>query len=118
MLPALPRSLHPPLHPPLPLSSVSVHIEAVEQALESGELTEREKRHVQALLAYAEGDLPRATGHWADILITHPRDLLAIHVAFVSFKMLGEFARGRDVLASLLPHWERHSQIYPYLLAL
>ena len=98
---------------------MSVHIEAAQQALEGGDLTERERRHVWALLAYAEGDLPRATCLWADILIRYPRDLLAIHVVFVSCKMLGEFSRGRDVLASLLPHWEKESEpVYPYLLAL
>ena len=97
---------------------MSVHIEAVEQALESGELTEREKRHVQALLAYAEGDLPRATGHWADILITHPRDLLAIRILFVSCIMIGEFEKMRNVLAGALPHWNKEMACYPFILGL
>ena len=108
----------PPSSPPSPLPSVSAHIRAVKEAEERGELTEREKWHVQALLVLSEGDLPRATHHWADILIHHPRDLLAMHMYFVSCKMLGEFERGRDMLAAVLPHWERTSSIYPYLLAL
>ena len=100
------------------LSPVSAHVEAVKGAVERGEVTERERRHVQALLAYAEGDLPLATCHWADILIKHPRDLLATYLVFVSYKMLGWFERGRDVLASLLPHWSTTEPVYPYLLAM
>ena len=73
---------------------------------------------MQALLAFSEGDLPRATHQWADIIVHHPRDLLAMHMYFVSCKMLGEFERGRDTLAAVLPHWERMSSVYPYLLAL
>jgi hypothetical protein len=68
-------------------------------ALEGGTLTEREERHVQALLAYAEGQLPTAIDHWAAILVNYPRDLLATHMLFVACKMLGMFARARDTLA-------------------
>ena len=87
-------------------------------ALEGGTLTEREERHVQALLAYAEGQLPTAIDHWAAILVNYPRDLLATHMLFVACKMLGMFARARDTLAALLPHWEKNEPLYPYLLAL
>ena len=87
-------------------------------ALEGGALTEREERHVQALLAYAEGQLPSAIDHWAAILVNYPRDLLATHMLFVACKMLGMFARARDTLAALLPHWEKKEPLYPYLLAL
>ena len=108
--------LSPP--PPPPPLLVSVHIEAAQQALESGDLTERERRHVWALLAYAEGDLPRATCLWADILIRHPRDLIAVRILFVSCIMIGEFTKMRNVLAGILPHWSRDMPCYPFILGL
>ena len=97
---------------------VSGHVRVAKAALEGGGLTEREERHVKALLAYAEGQLPAAIDQWAAILVKHPRDLLATHVMFVSCKMLGRFTRGRDVLAAILPHWEKTDPLFPYLLAL
>ena len=98
--------------------SVSVHIRAVREAEERGELTERERRHVQALLAFSEGDLPRATHHWAHILIHHPRDLLAVKLLFGSCIHLGEFEKMRNSLAGVMPHWSQDMQSYPFLLAL
>ena len=93
-------------------------MEAAQRALEGGELTERERRHVQALLAYAEGDLPRATEHWVDILIRHPLDIQAIRVFFVSCVMLGEFEKMRNSLSGVLPHWSRDAPAYPFVLGL
>ena len=95
-----------------------VHIEAVEESLERGELTERERSHVQALLAYSEGDLPKAICHWAHILITYPRDLVAIRILFVSCIMIGEFERMRNTLAGILPHWNKDMAAYPFILGL
>jgi hypothetical protein len=106
-------SFHPASSP-----QVSGHVNVAKTALEGGTLTEREERHVQALLAYAEGQLPTAIDHWAAILVNYPRDLLATHMLFVACKMLGMFARARDTLAALLPHWEKNEPLYPYLLAL
>ena len=83
-----------------------------------GAITERERGHVRALLAYASGDLPRATEEWASLLMQFPRDLMAIHVLFVSYKMLGEFTKLRDFLARLLPHWSTDSPPHPFLLGL
>ena len=97
---------------------VSGHVEVAKAAVKGGRLTEREERHVQALLAYSEGQLPTAINHWADILISYPRDLIAVRILFVSCKMLGLFARSRDVIAAVLPHWNKTNSLYPYLLAL
>ena len=98
--------------------AVRDHLDVVQEAASSGGLTEREVHHVQAFAAHAKGDLCRAAQHWAGILLHHPRDLLAVHLAFVSCKMLGEHTRLRDTLASLLPHWEKESVPYPFLLGL
>ena len=100
------------------LHAVSVHVKAVQEALERGELTEREKSHVQALLVYSEGDLPRAIQCWESILIRYPRDLIAVRILFVSCIMIGEFEKMRNVLAGVLPHWSKDMPSYPFILGL
>ena len=98
--------------------SVAGHVRTAREALEGGSLTEREEKHVQALLAYAEGQLPTAIDHWADILVTHPRDLLAVRILFVSCIMVGHFEKMRNVLAGVLPHWDKEMPSYPFILGL
>ena len=97
---------------------MSGHVEAARLALEGEELTEREERHVQALLAYAEGQLPTAIDHWAQLLISHPRDLIAVRILFVSCVMIGDFEKMRNVLAGVLPHWHKDMPSYPFILGL
>ena len=87
-------------------------------ALEGGGLTKREERHVKALLAYAEGQLPAAIDQWAAILVKHPRDLLAVRILFVSCVMVGDFEKMRNVVASVLPHWDKDMPSYPFILGL
>ena len=99
------------------LPPVSVHVRAVKEAERSGDLTERERRHVQAILAFSEGDVPKATCYWADILVRHPRDLLAVAFLFASCIRLGKFEMMRNSLAGVKPHWSRDMPSYPFLLA-
>ena len=110
-------SLKDSLPPPSLFPPVSVHIKAAREAEEGGELTERERRHVQALLAFSVGDVPRATHHWAAILVHHPRDLLAVSLLFASCIRLGEFEMMRNALAGVMPHWSQDMPSYPFLLA-
>lgn len=102
----------------LPSGPVSVHVEAVKEALVRGKLTERERSHVQALLVYSEGYLPRAIDLWASILVRHPRDLIAVRILFVSCVMVGDFEKMRNVLAGVLPHWSKDMASYPFILGL
>ena len=98
--------------------AVCDHLDAVQEATSGGGLTEREVLHAQAFVAHAKGDLWTATQLWASVLLQHPRDLLATYLVFISYKVLAEFGRLRDILASLLPHWEKESVAYPFLLGL
>lgn len=100
------------------MTLVSVHVQAVEEALERDELTEREIQHVEALLAYAEGHLPTAIDYWANILIRYPRDLIAVRILFVSCIMIGQFEKMRNTLSSVLPHWNKDMPSYPFILGL
>jgi hypothetical protein len=95
---------------------VSGHVKVAKTALEGGTLTEREERHVQALLAYAEGQLPSAIDHWAAILVNYPRDLIAVRILFVSCIMVGNFEKMRNVLAGVLPRWDEDMPSYPFIL--
>ena len=42
--------------------------------------TERETRHIAALEAWCRGDIAAATAGWEDILLGHPRDVLALRL--------------------------------------
>jgi tetratricopeptide (TPR) repeat protein len=106
-------SFHPASSP-----QVSGHVKMAKTALEGGTLTEREERHVQALLAYAEGQLPSAIDHWAAILVNYPRDLIAVRILFVSCIMVGNFEKMRNVLAGVLPRWDEDMPSYPFILGL
>ena len=101
-----------------PLLLVSPHVEAAKAAMVGGAITERERGHVRALLAYASGDLPRATEEWASLLMQFPQDIQALRVLAVSYIMLGEFTKQRDYLARLLPHWSADMAAYPSILGL
>ena len=97
---------------------VSGHVEVATAAVKGGRLTEREERHVQALLAYSQGQLPTAINHWADILISYPRDLIAVRILFVSCVIIADFEKMRNVLAGVLPHWSKEMPSYPFILGL
>ena len=67
--------------------------------------TPRERNHVAALTAWADGDLDRALATWESILRTHPHDLVAFRLAhFVNFWL----GRPQDMVASVenvIPDW-------------
>ena len=71
--------------------------------------TERERRHVTALGAWCRGDIAGATDAWEEILLDHPRDVLAIRLAHFTHFYLGDSGAMRDSVARVLPHWsEEH----------
>ena len=51
--------------------TVAPHLEAV-KSVDLGKITDREKAHIRATLAYASGNLPQATEEWASILVEYP----------------------------------------------
>ena len=50
---------------------VAPHLEALKAA--SPHITDREKAHIRAVMAYASGNIPGAVDEWMSILISHPR---------------------------------------------
>ncbi len=51
---------------------------AARQAAESAGAEARERLHIEALGAWCAGDLYEATNLWEEILLDHPRDVLAL----------------------------------------
>jgi len=69
--------------------------------------TAREQSHVEALEAWAAGDLDRTLAIWETILADHPTDALALRLAHLKYFWLG---RPRDMVASVervVPRWGR-----------
>ncbi|MBF2758761.1 MAG: tetratricopeptide repeat protein [Ectothiorhodospiraceae bacterium AqS1] len=75
------------------------------QAASKRGATERERRHIDALEAWIQGDLKKATSHWEAILARHPHDLLALKLAhFMHFYIAGS-KEMKDSIERVLPAW-------------
>lgn len=79
--------------------------------------TERERSHIAALTAWAEGELDTALGLWESILRSHPHDVVAFRLAhFVNFWL----GRPQDMVASVervIPAWSEALPGYASILA-
>ncbi len=73
---------------------------------ENNELTQRETLHLHALACWVAGDLAGAAACWGSILISHPRDILALKLASYTHFYLGESARLRDCVAQVRYAWD------------
>jgi hypothetical protein len=76
----------------------------------------REKRHLAAAKAWADGEIVGATDIWEDILVDHPTDALALRFAHDSYFYLGHSLSIRDSVARVLPAWDRDSAHYGFVL--
>jgi hypothetical protein len=66
----------------------------------------RERAHATAARAWLAGDFVGAIRRYGDILLDHPRDLLALQIAHVGDFLLGQTPLLRDRVAQVLPHWD------------
>ena len=79
--------------------------------------TPRERTHVAALTAWAEGDLDRTIALWESILREHPLDVVAFRMAHFANFWLG---RPHDMVSSVervLPYWSEETPGYVAILA-
>jgi tetratricopeptide (TPR) repeat protein len=67
--------------------------------------TSRERLHVQALEAWAAGDIMRACLHWEQILADAPLDLLALKLHHTMTFYTGRSQVMRSVVSSVLGEW-------------
>jgi len=88
------------------------------EALAGDHLTERERRHLAALRAWTEGHGFKACRIWEEILVTWPRDLLALRLAHFQSFWLGTHRRMRNVVVRALPAWDASMPRYGDLLGM
>ena len=94
--------------------AVKPALAAAEAAI--GGATQREKRHVEAAKAWADGSIVRATEIWEDVLLDHPNDALALRFAHNSYYYLGHSQSIRDSVARVLPFWDSDDPKYGFIL--
>jgi hypothetical protein len=78
----------------------------------------RERAHAAAARAWLEGDFEGSIRRYGDILLDHPRDLLALQVAHVGDFLLGQTPLQRDRVAQVLPHWDDGVPGHGYVLGM
>jgi tetratricopeptide (TPR) repeat protein len=80
--------------------------------------SERERRHLAAAKAWAEGETSQAIHGWETILIDHPTDALALRLAQDAYYFLGRSLAIRDCAARVLPAWELGNPLTSFVLGL
>ena len=91
-------------------------LSAAEAAI--GRASERERRHLAAAQAWAEGETSQAILGWERILADHPTDALALRLAQDAYFFLGRSAAIRDCAARALPAWDRDNPLASFVLGL
>ncbi|OZI63301.1 tetratricopeptide repeat protein [Bordetella genomosp. 11] len=79
---------------------------------------ERERRHTAAARAWLDGRLEESLARYADILLDHPRDTLALQVGHIGDFLLGRSVMLRDRVAGILPAWDTHMPDFGYVLGM
>jgi len=79
--------------------------------------TPREQQHLAALESWIAGDLERTIALWEEILVQHPRDVLAFRLAHFNNFWLGRPEAMRDSVDRVEPHWGRELPGYGTLLS-
>jgi len=80
--------------------------------------TERERAHLAAANAAADGHWARACALWDEILVDHPRDALALICAHLFDFYRGDAINLRQRVARVLPEWETGDPLRPYVLGM
>jgi tetratricopeptide (TPR) repeat protein len=77
--------------------------------------TEREHRHLDALAAWARGDMEGACALWDAILVDHPRDVLALKLAQLNRFYIGVPTGMRDAFARTWHAWDEAVPAYGFI---
>lgn len=76
----------------------------------------RERGHIAAVRAWADGDFHGAVQRWQDVAVRYPHDLLALQLVHLSDVLLGDIVDERDCIARAFPLWDESVPGYPFLL--
>jgi hypothetical protein len=79
---------------------------------------DRERGHTTATRAWLDGDFHRAAELYGQVLLDHPRDLLALQIAHQIDFFTGNTAMLRDRPARVLPQWDNAMPGYGYVLGM
>jgi hypothetical protein len=79
---------------------------------------DRERGHTAAARAWLNGDFHRAGDLYGQVLLDHPRDLLALQVAHQVDFFVGNTGMLRDRPARVLPQWDAALPGYGYVLGM
>ena len=79
---------------------------------------DRERDHLAALHTLAAGDWDGACGEWEALLLHHPCDGLALQWSHLFDFYRGDSTNLRQRVARVLPEWNEHDRLYPYVLGL
>jgi len=91
-------------------------VEAVEGL--GARANDRERAHASAARRWMDSDFAGAVRAYGDIVVEHPRDLLALQAAHVGDFFLGQSSMLRDRIAQVLPHWSPTVPGYGYVLGM
>ncbi len=89
-------------------------IAAAERALPHA--SDRERLHLEAVKAWADGRSIDATLAWEAILVDWPLDALALRFVADAYFFLGQSAAIRDSVARVLPAWDRAHPLAGFVL--
>jgi tetratricopeptide (TPR) repeat protein len=78
--------------------------------------SDRERLHLAAVWAWAEGRTPEALRRWDAILTDWPTDALALRLGQDGYYFLGQSFALRDAAARVLPAWERDNPLTSFVL--
>ena len=81
----------------------------------TGRATERERLHLAAAKAWAQGQTSHAILGWETILNDHPTDALALRLAQDAYFFLGRSAAIRDTAARTLAAWDRDNPLTSFV---
>ncbi|MDH3234071.1 MAG: tetratricopeptide repeat protein [Alphaproteobacteria bacterium] len=84
----------------------------------AGNANDRERMHMAAARAWAEGDFTRSGRLYGEIAIAYPRDIFAVQVSHLGCFYLGQSRWLRDRIAQVLPEWREGDPGYGYLLGM
>ena len=76
----------------------------------------REQAHCAALKQVQRGDWAGACATWEALLLRHPRDALALQWAHLFDFHRGDAINLRQRVARVLPEWDEHDPLHPYVL--
>lgn len=81
-------------------------------------ITAREAAHLAALRTWLTGDMARTCALWEEILLAHPRDILALRLQHFAYFWMGRSRELRDAPGRVLHAWDESVPGYAALLGM